>query len=660
MLKIYFKAMLTFCIAFSTSFIASSILAPISSSTAADVTVRTDITHTAYSLTLGVSQNVTLDVNPSPTGVMSVDTAAVTTSTTSPSGYKLYLNMNSTSNDLIHTSDDNLRISPVSGTFDDASALDTDGTWGYAIANDALTLEEDNDFDESYEVGSSFAPNSNKFAAVPTSSNPPQLIASTAEANTTTDELEVFYGIRASYDTEIGTYTNQVQYTAIADNGASHGLYISPEQTPAIDGGDTLTVTTTLYSTAATINSNVYLLTATELANVHNDTPISTYNNKKLTCSRDTTAPTLTLSCTSIAAPIGNYFIYVDVPDYGESYEKEFNYIANFYNITTMQQMTADICNDTRYVTTPSRLVMNGTNVDGDSGTTTYPGSANLRTSTYYPQYPGDSTKVPETTLVDTRDSYFGSSSSTPEHVGYTVRKLADGNCWMTENLALNFLDGTTFTSADTNVTTSVVATNGAGGLSATTQTLDGTVPTASDQEAIDWAGASVDTWLSRSTNKLTDDASVKLGTYYNWYTATMGSIPSGAVGDYPKTASMDICPAGWRLSNYEFDGSWLDLFRDSYHFIQGGQTEDTSATGIGATLRSFPFSFSFSGGISANSGARYNMNTDSYQWMNVTTSNTDAPFAAIGANVLYTRYVWNVNKNKNLGYSVRCVAKRS
>ena len=414
------KTIATFSLTFAVTVLATSVFSPVTTLNATDVTINADVSHGAYTLSLSVDKNVTLDLNPTVTGVMSVDNTTVTTNTTSPSGYKLYLGMNSNTNDLIHSTDNTLRISSVSGTFDDAAALSSNSSWGYAISSDASTIADDNDFDDAYITGSSITPNANKFAAVPANTDPLQLIAETNHPNTTTaDDLDVYYGVLANYATHTGTYTNQVQYTAIADNGASHGLYISPEQTPAIDGGDTLTVTTTLYSTATTINSNVYLLTATELANVHNDTPISAYNNKKLTCSRDTTAPTLTLSCTSIAAPIGNYFIYVDVPDYGEYYETAFNYVnQTFFTITKMQEMTPEICNA---VTTP----VVGAQYEDTTGA-----------------YAGNPNFVPTRVLLDDR-------LSDGQRISYTVRKLADGKCWMTENLRLT---NTTLTSDDSNV----------------------------------------------------------------------------------------------------------------------------------------------------------------------------------------------------------------
>ena len=93
-----------------------------------------------------------------------------------------------------------------------------------------------------------------------------------------------------------------------------------------------------------------------------------------------------------------------------------------FYNITEMQQMTADIC---ATATTPkanaSQFDTTGENV-------------------------GDKSYIPRRELIDNRD---GKS--------YQVTKLADGKCWMTENLAIGDPDSAmTLTSADSDVTSSL------------------------------------------------------------------------------------------------------------------------------------------------------------------------------------------------------------
>ena len=113
-------------------------------------------------------------------------------------------------------------------------------------------------------------------------------------------------------------------------------------------------------------------------------------------------------------------------------------------------------------------------------------------------------------TLEDTRDNN-----------SYTVKKLADGKCWMTQNLRL--VGKKTLTSADSDVSS------------------DYALPATS-------AGSGWCTTVSTSCydqSKLYDTGSTTYGVYYNWYTATAGT------GKYATTsgnASSSVCPKGWKL----------------------------------------------------------------------------------------------------------------
>lgn len=83
---------------------------------------------------------------------------------------------------------------------------------------------------------------------------------------------------------------------------------------------------------------------------------------------------------------------------------------VTIFDIKNMQDMTPDIC---RATTTPSASATSA-DVDGS--------------------HIGDTNFVPETTLIDTRGGGIDGSGE------YLVRKLADGNCWMSQNLELDIL----------------------------------------------------------------------------------------------------------------------------------------------------------------------------------------------------------------------------
>lgn len=244
--------------------------------------------------------------------------------------------------------------------------------------------------------------------------------------------------------------------------------------------------------------------------------------------------------------------------------------------ISTMQEMTPEICAS---ATTPR--------VDA-----ALPDSTGI--------HHGDDRYVPETTLTDTRD---GKS--------YLIRKLADGNCWMGQNLELDILgsDGTYYTSttfdgtnySGAEVSSSQMYTKDSSGklikLSLDPSNTDITstagawvAPTkifttisatrVSPNASYKWQAngndgmrsysynASNPEWDYSIVNKLGTDTTPttfqdsatgepyeRRGNLYNWTAATLGSglkITTGA-----KQTPNSICPKGWQLPP---DGTANDL----------------------------------------------------------------------------------------------------
>ena len=122
-------------------------------------------------------------------------------------------------------------------------------------------------------------------------------------------------------------------------------------------------------------------------------------------------------------------------------------------------------------------------------------------------------------TLTDTRDNNT-----------YVVKKLADGKCWMTENLRLI---NKTISSADSNLPSGETYTVPASDLSSFTTT-------------------------SYNTNSAYLDSTY--GGYYNFYTATAGTGGTSLTsGNSPK----DICPKGWRLPTGGSSGEFQTLYNN-------------------------------------------------------------------------------------------------
>ncbi len=129
----------------------------------------------------------------------------------------------------------------------------------------------------------------------------------------------------------------------------------------------------------------------------------------------------------------------------------------------------------------------------------------------------GQKTNVAQRILYDIRD---GNS--------YRVRKLADGNCWMTENLALGSTEQTyTLTSADTNLP-------------------DGetfTLPIASAFGTNDWDGGTTTDY--HPSVRINNVDNPEFGNLYSWPAAIAGQ----EVEVEPNaTTGYSICPKGWIL----------------------------------------------------------------------------------------------------------------
>ena len=242
------------------------------------------------------------------------------------------------------------------------------------------------------------------------------------------------------------------------------------------------------------------------------------------------------------------------------------NPAKTLHSISKMQQMTPEICAAT---TTPNKTA---TTLDTDGS--------------HY----GDPNYAPTKTLIDTRDNNT-----------YTVSKLADGHCWMTQNLRIA---GKTLTPTDSDVTSNY------------------TIPASSrsDFNSYDTSNAYVDSD----------------GGFYNWYAATAGTGTTALTVNGQNT-TVSICPKGWRLPTGGGSGEFLVLY-NNYN--------------SSSSLRSNLVNLTSSGYVFSNS--RYYQGSDGYYW----SSTVDSSYGAYSLH-LNTSNVDPVNYGtKYYGFSVRCIAR--
>ena len=265
----------------------------------------------------------------------------------------------------------------------------------------------------------------------------------------------------------------------------------------------------------------------------------------------------------------------------------------------------------------------------------------------------------------------------------YWIAKLADGNCWMTQNLELD-LSGRTLTPADSDVSSNW--DHDAVGGNAYTSAQDGTsnnsliqswnlgkyvwktpnsTGSCSGSGVYDFSNSKcqsywqdVSSWtpmteyrtdgVTYDANTQTYDAHYLAGNYYSYVAATAGTGTSATTSGVRATDS--ICPKGFELptSGSSFNstpGSFYNLLTNAYNI--------SSNTTGGTAMRSAPLFFVRSGYVYPSSHYLNGAGNYGYYWSSVASSSSYAYYlyftsGSVSPSPNYYRYS---------GQSVRCVA---
>ena len=220
----------------------------------------------------------------------------------------------------------------------------------------------------------------------------------------------------------------------------------------------------------------------------------------------------------------------------------------------------------------------------------------------------------------------------------YTVAKLADGNCWMTENLRL-----------DNNVT--INATNTNNPISTFTALNPSSNSWCIDSTASCYNQSMLNTNnIANTVSPMTrTDANIySYSNYYNWYSATAGN---GTYSKSSRTESGDLCPADWMLpigDQTSANGSFSHLDTS-----MGGTGSGQRTTEASNRWRSFPNNFVYSGNCYGSPG--YYRGYSGIYWSSTAYSTNSAYNLNFGSGDVYP----GTNYNKKVyGFSVRCVAR--
>ena len=232
---------------------------------------------------------------------------------------------------------------------------------------------------------------------------------------------------------------------------------------------------------------------------------------------------------------------------------------------------------------------------------------------------------VAQRTLSDIREA----------NKAYIVRKMADGNCWMAENLKFELQANKTYTGV--NNTTGNTITFSTGAICGNGNTNAACI-------------------MNGNTAENTDTSSEWYGEwYYSWYAATAGSGTESMTTNSGDTQN-SICPAHWRLpTNYTntsypsggADKSWGTLVK-AYGISPNNHNSDTEYK----TLEAFPFSLPRAGyfyfGAFQNSGGGL--------WWSATAYSAATSAYRLGFSTTVVQPQNGLNYKYN-GFNVRCVA---
>ncbi len=286
---------------------------------------------------------------------------------------------------------------------------------------------------------------------------------------------------------------------------------------------------------------------------------------------------------------------------------------VGIHSITKMQEMTSEICAAS---TTPSKKA---TMLDWD-------GSRH-----------GNNSYVPRTKLIDERDNKT-----------YLVSKLADGNCWMSQNLALDLTEGVPIIISNNDGTTGTATPN------ITTKTaVDPNWRAGGSYTWKSYSGKDYGTYYFENGNTLTTTHSNTgtqydweiNGNYYTWFAATAGTGDSSiSYADAPSS----ICPAGWRLPANIGEKSFENLITDVYGFVYGESD--------GTLFRKDPFNYIYAGYYSGSGGTSLAfLRQAGYYWSSM------ADYSYRGNSFRFTMndsyFSPHDTYSKDNGCSIRCVA---
>ncbi len=558
----------------------------------------------------------------------------------------------------------------------DASAGNTTSHWSMKISKDttsylpnSLTIE--NSFGSQHLIPSTYT----KIASFP---------SSTDGINGTGSSILATYGVRISGTQAAGTYIGKVKYTLVHPNmNDNSNKPAEPLPASACPANSICYAPNTPDIVGTMVSSNITpptLASVSSYASVGNQTQTRNESNSLVGISSNSTA--------QLIAP--NY----SREGYGfAGWSTDFEADDSSIIYGPNETITVPDVSSHGLILYPVWIASTG-NLQGADGQG-WTGCSSLTTA---PADGSRATLASMTALKDTRDNNV-----------YTVARLADGKCWMVENLRLNAEDSRGDANAakaqgygdatannlgkfigladseDTNFTTGSTS-------SATDPTTANSIYYAGTQSGTatidifqtNFASFRIPRYNNNNTNMATgatnSDGSTTLtdryngsgnnlrwfgyGNYYSWSAAVADT--SYYSYDSPPSTTTSICPKGWRLpiGNKTVFNTTGDFYVLNKTLMGGTEpnnnntnyygTVDNVNLGVKASklLRAFPNNFVYSGYFNESSaGLRGN---DGFYWSSSVINSSSAYYLTINYNRVFPGTEYLIRRS--IGFSVRCI----
>ena len=150
---------------------------------------------------------------------------------------------------------------------------------------------------------------------------------------------------------------------------------------------------------------------------------------------------------------------------------------------------------------------------------------------------------------------------------------------------------------------------------------------------------------------KTADNETQKNGTYYHFQAASTGA--GGAIAADNINSSDTFCPLGWQLP---YSGTGEDYYNKSrswnYLFATYSVAFDAGTTADATKIKSYPFSYVYSGNYYWGTGRLYRQSGVGLYWSSTVVSSPDAYYLDTWSSVVRPTHT----VNRASGLAVRCV----